>query len=290
MLLYGSRDGGPGGEAPLFDGLRDAGYVEGSSLVVERHYADAKPERFGAIVADAVRSAPAVIFVQGMDIAKVAQAATATVPIVAAGSEDPVKNGLVASLGRPGANVTGVTFMSPQLAGKRLDLLREALPGLARVGVLYDPDHIDNYMTELDAAARTHGMRLVPRAVRSRDEIDRAIVAGPESVEAIFVIPGRVTLFHQRRVAEAAIRHRLPAMSAYTAFAAAGGLMSYGANVADLLRRAAGQIHRIVEGTRPGDIPFEQPTRFELVINDATARALKLTLPQALMLRADRII
>jgi putative ABC transport system substrate-binding protein len=209
---------------------------------------------------------------------------------------DPVRDGLVASLARPGANVTGSTFLGPELVPKRLELLKEALPRVSRVAVLWHPGAFSEHTVremfkETEAAARTLRVQLQPVAVRAIDELESAFATmAREHAEALFVFPSTLLFTERRRIVDLAAKHRLPSMSNASEFVELGGLIGYGASIADLNRRAATYVDRILKGAKPADLPVEQPTKFELTINLKTAKALGLTLPQSLLLRADRLI
>jgi putative ABC transport system substrate-binding protein len=292
VLLYGLPGGAAPGERAMFDRLQELGWVEGRTLAVERRYAEGREDRIADIAAEIAALRVDVILAFGMDLAKAARAATTAVPIVMTGSEDPVKSGLVTSLARPGGNVTGSTYMSPQLAGKRLELLRETLPRVARIGVLLDPNHVDDYLADLQGPARALGVQLQVLEVHAPSDLDRAVaLATRAGADALFVVPARLTVFHQRRIAQLAMEARLPSVSAYSEFPRAGGLMSYGADTTEMARRVtAPQVDRLLKGARPAELPIEQPTRFELVVNAKTAKSMALTLPPSLLLRADQVI
>ena len=273
------------------EALAGLGWREGGTLGVERRHAGGRPERFGELLRELAALPVELVFAPGHDIAKAAKATIPAMAVVTVGSEDPVQSGLIQSLARPGGSITGVSFMSPELAAKRLELLKAMLPGLARVGVLWEPEHADTYYQSLDAVAATMGLRLHLASVRSAAELEPAFaeLAGARS-QALFVVPSRLTGVQARRIVELAGAARLPLISAYASFADAGGLMSYGAVTGDGPRRAAAQTDRILRGARAGELPFELPTRFELVVNLKVAAALGLTIPPALRLRADRVI
>jgi putative ABC transport system substrate-binding protein len=274
-------------------GMRDLGYVEGRNLAVEYRFAEGKPERLPGLAAELVRVRPDVIFVLGGDVASYAKQATDTIPIVMAVSTDPVQQGLVASLARPGGNITGVTFVADELAGKRLELLREAAPRASRVAFLWNPDHPDPEFRETQRAARTLGVQLIPLEVRRPADFDAAFqtaTAEPERAQAVLAISSRLMTLHRQRIADFAARNRLPLIGGWGPWAEVGGLMSYGPNLNEVVRRAATYVDKILKGARPGDLPVEQPTKFELVVNLRTAKALGLTIPPSVLIRADQVI
>jgi putative ABC transport system substrate-binding protein len=277
-------------------GLRDLGYVEGRNVVIEYRDTEGKPERLPALAAELVALKVDVIVAVGNRLALAAKQATRTLPIVFAAVSDPVASGLVTSLARPGGNVTGASILSPELVGKRLELLTQAVPGVSRVAVLWLPGALGertdkDMLKEADVAARALGVRLEVIEARGPADIDRAfsdmtrVRAG-----ALTVLPSNMFLNERRRLVDLAAKHRLPAVYTVREYVDGGGLMSYGANVADLYRRAATYVDRILKGAKPGDLPVEQPTKFELVINLKTAKALGLTIPPSLLLRADQVI
>ena len=271
--------------------LKRLGYAESDSLQIERRYAQGDATRFSELLRDLAARKVDLVFTVGNDFAQVAKQVTPALSVVTAGSDDPVMSGLIRDYRRPGGNITGVTYLSPQLAPKRLDMLREALPGLARVAVLWDPAHFDTYYQDLVPAARALGVQLHLVQARAPDEIEGAVAAARNArAQALFVVPSRMLNLQARRIGQLALGARLPMMAAYANFTDAGGLISYGAVAGEMLERAAAQSVRILDGARAGDLPFEQAATFELVINAKTASVLGLTIPQSLLLRANRII
>ena len=277
----------------LREGLRELGYVEGRSIQIEYRWAEGKPERLGELAADLVRARVDLIVATGDASTRAARAASSEIPIVMATSGDAVGAGFVASLARPGGNVTGMTAINPELGAKRLQVLKEVLPRAQRIAMLWNPGDAAHAL-ELDAAlhaAPALGLTLQPIEVRSRDAIDeafaRALRAG---AEALVVFNDTIMVEGRARIVTLAASHRLPAMYEASEWADAGGLMAYGVTHADLFRRSAIFVDRILKGARPAELPVEQPTRLRLVLNLRTARALGLTLPQALLLQADRVI
>lgn len=289
VVDYGNELGA--GTAAYLAALRELGYVEGGNLLVERRVAQGEAARFPALVDELARSRVDLLFTWGHDIAKVAKDLAPQLAVVTAGSEDPVLSGLVASLAKPGGNITGVTFMSPEHAPKRLEILKDAVPGLRRVAVVWDPGHVDTYYAALEQAARSIGLELRSLELRSAAGISTLAAALKGSgAQAVFIVPGRLTNFRAREIAAAALGAGLPAMGAYASQAHAGCLLAYGADIPDLIRRAAAQSARIFKGARAGELPVEQASRFLLVVNKVTARALGVSVPNTVLLRADEVI
>ncbi len=271
--------------------LRDLGYVEGQNLAIEYHYAEGRPERLPDLAADLVRTKPDVLFVLGGDVTPAAVKATQTIPIVFTSSADPVRLGFVASLARPGGNATGITLLLDELASKRLELLKQAAPRISRVGFLWNPDHADNELPEAERAAASLGIELKPLTVRGPADFDGAFVAATQArIDALYVVSSRLTLQNLGRIVNFVAENRLPLAGGFGAWAKQHGLLSYGPNVEDMTRRAVTYIDRILKGTKPADLPVQQPTRFELVINLRTARALGLDVPLQLQQLADEVI
>jgi putative ABC transport system substrate-binding protein len=275
-------------------GLRELGYEEGRNIAIESRWAEGKYDRYPALAADLVRLKVDVIVAQGGAVTQAAQQATRTIPIVMSLVLDPVGIGLVASLARPGGNVTGTAFMGPDLVGKQLELLKEMVPKVSRVALLRNPDNpADTAMLRgAEAAARALGVRLQALEARNPQEIDSAFAAMTrERAGALLISPDPLFGTQRRQIAELAAKRRLPAMHGGTPdYAEAGGLMVYSPNILDLHRRAATYVDKILKGGKPADLPVEQPTKFELIINLKAAKALGLTIPQSLLRRADQII
>ncbi len=277
-------------------GLRDLGYVEGGSLVIEYRDAEGKFERLPALAAELVALTVDVIGAPNTVAALPAKQATRTIPIVFAVAADPVASGLVTSLARPGGNVTGLSLLAPELVGEGLELLRQAVPGISRAAVLWTPgvlgERTDKDMLNgAEVAAQALGVRLQVVEARGRGEFDRAFSDMTRArAGALTVLPSNLFLSERRRLVDLAAKNRLPAVYPWREFVDAGGLMAYGPNAADLYRRAATYVDKILKGAKPGDLPVEQPTKFELVINLRTATALGLTIPQSLLQRADQVI
>jgi ABC-type uncharacterized transport system substrate-binding protein len=277
-------------------GLRDLGYVEGRNLVIEYRDAEGKLERLPALAAELVALKVDVIVAPPTPAALAAKQATRTLPIVFPVAVDPVTSGLVTSLARPGGNVTGLSFLAPELVGKCLELLKQAVPGVSRVAVLWHPGTLGE-RTEKDmlkgaeVAARALGVRLQLVEARGHADFDRAFSDMTTArAGALTVLTSVMFVNERRRLVDLAAKNRLPAVYAQREFADAGGLMSYGPNLADLFRRAATYVDRILKGTKPGDLPIEQPTKFELVINLKAARSIGLTISPSVLARADHVI
>ena len=275
-------------------GLRELGYVEGKTFVLELRYGEARPERLPDLARELVSLKPDVIVAAGVDLATAAvKRHTQTIPIVMVNTTDPVGTGLVASLARPGGNITGLTNVSSELSGKRLELLREAVPGLSRVAVLWNPDVRGAILDYKGTESAARSLRLEPQSVEvSRaEDLDRALsVVTSQRAQAIVVLPNPIGFGNRPQITSFAQRNRLPSMYAQREYVDNGGLMSYGPSTAELFRRAATYVDKILKGAKPADLPIEQPTKFELVINLKTAKALGLTIPQPLLLRADQVI
>jgi putative ABC transport system substrate-binding protein len=290
VLLYSSPQADPQMEA-LRRGLQDLGYVEGRNIIFEYRYAEGRPERLPALAAELVRLQPDVLFVMGGDVSPAAKQATQTIPTVFAISADPEQLGLVASLGRPGGNATGVTFLQDELASKRLELLKEAAPHVSRVAYLSNPDHADHELREATRAAQALGIEMHALEVRSRDDFESAFQAAIAArIDAIYVVSSRQTVQSIPRIVDFAVKNRLPLAGGWGAWAKAGGLLSYGPNIGVMAQRAATHVDRILKGAKPSDLPVEQPTKFELIVNQRAAKGLGLTIPEGFLLRADEVI
>lgn len=290
VLLYSTPQSDP--QMPAFrGGLRERGYTEGSNLAIEYRYADGRPERLPELAAELVGTKPDVLFSIGGEVTSVAVKATRTIPIVFTSSADPVQLQFVASIARPGGNATGATFLLDELAAKRLELLKEASPAISRVACIYNPDHLDNELLEAERAARTLGMQLHPLEVRDLGAFDGAFeMATKARVDALYVVSSRLTLRGIERLIGYAARNRLPLAGGWGAWAQQGGLLSYGPNVNEMVRGAVTYMDKILKGASPGDLPVQQPTKFELVLNLKTAKALNLTVPASVLSRADETI
>ncbi len=292
FLFYGSPDPAP--ELDSFrQGLRELGYVEGQSIVIEYRFARGRVEQLPALAVELVGLKPDVIVTPGTPASVAAKQATTTIPIVFAGVADAVGAGLIANFARPGGNITGLTSISAELGGKRLELLKGVVPNAARVAVLYNPADQSNVLIlkELQEAAPALGLTLQPLAVRTSGEFESAFAAMTQArVDAFFGAAGILTFEHRSAIVDLAIKSRIPAMWGHRQFVEAGGLMSYAVNFYDQVRRAAGYVDRILKGAKPGELPAQQPTTFEFILNLKTAKALGLDLPPMLLARADEVI
>jgi putative ABC transport system substrate-binding protein len=284
-------------DAPMWNtfrqGLRDLGYLEGQNIAFDSRYADGVPARLAEAAAELVRRPVDVITTYGTPPTRAAQQATTTIPIVMIGIGDPVGAGLVASLARPGGNITGNTILGPDVAGKRLQLLKEVIPAVSRAAFLWNPDNASHpaQLEELQAAAPTLGMKLLPVAVRSSNELDSAFAAMMrERAEAFLMTADPLHQLSIRRIIDFLTQNRLPGMFLTREVVVAGGFMSYGASLPELFRRGASYVHRILQGTKPADLPVERPMKFEFVINLKTAKAFGLTIPPMLLFQADEVI
>jgi putative tryptophan/tyrosine transport system substrate-binding protein len=274
-------------------GLRELGYVEGRNLVIEARFAQGMHDRLPALAAELVRLNVAVIVVDGTATTAVAKAATTTIPIVFTLAGDPVGSGLVASLARPGGNVTGLSSLTGELSGKQLQLLKEAVPPLTRVAILYNPVNpaTTAMLNNAKAAARALAVEVQPLAVRELDTLTSTFsVMREERADAFLALSDPILNTQQATLLDLAARNRLPAMYTTRDWAEAGGLMAYGPSFTDNFRRAATFVDKMLKGAKAADLPVEQPTKFELVINLKTAKALGLTIPQSVVLRADQVI
>jgi putative tryptophan/tyrosine transport system substrate-binding protein len=279
--------------AAFHDGLRELGWIEGKNLLIERRFAENRIERLPDLAAELVRLNVDVIVGFGTPPPLAAKRATTTIPIVMAAAGDPVGSGLVASLARPGGNVTGMSLMAPDLAGKRLELLKELVPRLARVAVIWNAANPYPALVfkETQAAGRTLGIEVQSLEVRGSNDFDGAFEAARrQRPEALITVEDPLTITHRKLIVDFTAEQRLPAVHGVREFVAAGGLLSYGASLDDLFRRATGYVDKILKGVKPADLPVLQPTKFELVINLKTAKALGLEVPPMLLARADEVI
>ena len=273
--------------------LRELGYVEGQTVVFEERFADGHFDRLPALTRELVDLKVAVIVTSGRVAVQAARDITRTIPIVMATGDDPVHLGLVASLARPGGNVTGVTSLAAEVMRKRFELLKEVMPRISPLAVLWHRDNPASAegVRELEAAARSSKVSTQRLAVKTVDEVPDAFLAMTrDRARAVFVVSGPAFFPERERIAGLALKHRLPSMYTQSDYVEAGGLLSYGPSYPDLFRRAALYVDKILKGAKPGDLPIEQPTKFELVINARTARALGMTVPGPIQMRADRVI
>jgi len=274
-------------------GMRESGYVEGQHFILEYRSAGGRAERFEYLAGELVGLNVDLILTRGTPAVLAARKATRTVPIVMAAAGDPVLSGIIRSLAHPGENVTGLSSITVDVSGKRLELLRDALPRLSRVAVLANLGNPNNahQWQEIESAARSMSLQVFPLDVRRAEDFPRTFeAAAGRRVDALVVVIDALTQANQEPIVQLAAKHRLPAIYMAREFVEAGGLIAYGVNYADLYRRAAGYVAKILKGARPGDLPVEQPTNFDLFINLKTAKALGLSLPHSLLLRADKVL
>ena len=277
--------------AAFVAGLRDLGYVEGRNVVLEYRYAESRPERVAQAAAETVSLKSDVIVVLGGDMVPSVKALTSTAPLVMLTSLDPVEAGVIKGFARPGGNLTGVAFVSAETAGKRLQFLKEAAPSITRVAVLWNSDHPDGEYRNTEAAARQLGVHVQSLDVRRIEDFDGAFEAAVRArAEALLVVSSRFLNVNRTRIVVFAGKQRLPLVTGWGPWARAGSLISYGPDLDVLVRRAATHVDKILKGAKAGDLPVEQPTRFELTINLKTAKSLGLTIAPALLARADHII
>ncbi len=287
----------PSGYAPSYQafrlGLRDLGWVEGKNISIEYRHAEGRHDRLPDLAADLVRLKVDVIVTAATSDALAAQRATKAIPIVMVAAGNPVANGLVESLARPGGNVTGLSQMLQEVSGKRLELLKEVVPKLSRVAVLWNPNSASATLNwkENQQPARQLGIQLFSLEVRSPSELDKAFEAATNvRAGALAILPDPVISTNLERIVDFAAKSRLPSIYQSSEFADAGGLVTYGPDRADLFRRAATYVDKILKGTKPGDLPVDQPTKLELVVNLKTAKAIGITIPQSVLFRADKVI
>jgi putative ABC transport system substrate-binding protein len=291
ILSAGSPE--TGGRSIVNESFRELGYVEGKNLTFERRYAEDRLDRLPGLAAELVSLKVDVIMAAGTLAPLAAKRATSTIPIVMMSAGDPVGSGLVAGLAQPGANITGMSLMAPDLGGKRLQLLKELLPEISRVAVLWNAANPYSALVfkESVGAARTLGVELQSLEIREPPDLDAALEAATgRHADALVAVEDPLTSDLRKKVAEFAIDHQLPTISGLRVFADSGALMSYGADLADIIRRSVVYVDKILKGAKPSDLPVEQPTKFELVINLKTAKLLGLTVPPLLLARADEII
>jgi putative ABC transport system substrate-binding protein len=292
-VWFGPANSGqlPGLESAFVDGLRELNYLENRNFTFEHRFAAGQPERIPGLVKDLVRQNVDIIFALGGDLVAAAKQATKTVPIVFGVSEDPVRSGLVADLARPGGNLTGVTFLSDELAGKRVEVLKEIHPKLARLGVLWNPSHVDDEFKQIQTVAQGLGMKLTSHKAQRPEDFEEAFAAiSKANNQALVVVPSRLTSVRREPIANFAKKNRMSMISGWREFTEAGGLASYGPNRDEAARRLAYYVDRILKGAKPSELPVELPTKFELVINLHTAYDIGVTIPPNVLARADRVI
>jgi len=298
VLIIGQLDSPETGENvdAFRQELRARGYIEGRNIVIDYRAAEGRIERLSGLAGELAHLNVDLIVAVATPGGRAAQQATTTIPIVVAAMGDPVRDGLVASLSRPGGNITGTTFLGPELVPKRLAVLKEIVPKMSRVAALWQPHAfsertMEEMQSEAAGAAGTLGLDLQFVAARDPGELDRAFsTLTKERAEALFLFPSQMLFSERRRIIKLAETHRLPAMYNGREFAEVGGLIAYGASNNDLIRRTAAYVDRVLKGAKPADLPVEQPTKFELVINLKTAKALGLDVPPTLLARADKVI
>jgi putative ABC transport system substrate-binding protein len=274
-------------------GLRELGYIEGKNIFIEWRYADGKPDRLPALAAELVRLKVDVIVSGGSTATRPAKEATSTIPIVMAQDTDPVGNGFVASLARPGGNITGLATLAPELSGKQLELLKEIVPKLSRVAVLGTSTRSGNAQSlkETEVAAGAFGVKVQYQDILSRNDIELAFQAASKGhSDAVLVLTSPFATSERKQMTDLAVKNRLPTIYDRAEFVADGGLMTYSVSSTDLFRRAAVYVDKILKGAKPADLPVEQPTKFELVINLKTAKQIGVTIPPNVLARADRVI
>jgi putative ABC transport system substrate-binding protein len=290
VLLYATAETDPN-YGSFRRGLRELGYVENQSIVLEPRYAESKPERLPLLARELVAAKPDLIYVLGGDVAPFVRAATSTIPIVMVVSNDPVQANLVASLARPGGNITGVTFVSSDLAAKRLQFLHELAPQLARVAVMWNPDHADPEYRETQTAGKSLGIQVHSLEARSRADFEGAYqTALSVGAQALIPVSSRLMTLDRAGIIAFADRHRLLLATGWGPWTREGALLSYGPDLDEITRRSAAHVDKILQGASPADIPVERPTRFQLVLNAKKAKALGLTIPEKLLAVADEVI
>jgi putative ABC transport system substrate-binding protein len=278
---------------PFRERLRELGYVEGQTITIEPRYWEGKTERLPEVAAELVRLQCDVIFTTGNEAAAAAKIATKEIPIVIANTSDAVRSGFVASLARPGGNVTGLTSVGAEIKGKQLEVLKEVIPKLSRVGFLWSPTspNASDNLKETEAAARTLRIAIESLEAKGPNDIEAAFkTATKKRVEAILMDGGGFFAFHQKRLLEVAAKSALPTMHANARFVEAGGLMTYAGDRREQYRRAADYVDKILKGAKPADLPVERPTKFEFIINLKAAKQIGLTIPPNVLARADRVI
>jgi putative ABC transport system substrate-binding protein len=282
------------GLTPAFDafreGLRELGWIENENIVIEYRWAGERPDRLPELAAELVRLKVDVIIGSTPGV-RAAKQATTSIPIIMCIADDAVKQGFVTNLARPGGNITGMTAMTSELAGKRVELLREATPRVSRIALLWNPPGSPDYLTDTQTATHALGMTVQSVEVRTADDFESAFAAVLKGrAQALVVGPGQFMFTHQKQVVQFASRNNLPSIYAWKGPASAGGLLAYGVNIQQVYRRAAYYVDKILKGVKPGDLPIEQPTKFDFVVNLKTAKSLGISIPQSILLRADEVI
>jgi putative ABC transport system substrate-binding protein len=295
FLAVGSREGRAFLIEGFLQGLRDHGYVVGQNIVIEYRFSEGRNERLPELAAELVARKVELILASGSPASFAAKQATSTIPIVMGSlAADPVETGLIASLARPGGNIMGMTEIAAQLSGKRLELLKETVPGLSRVAVLWNPlnpAYGPVFLKQLEAAAQALGVELRRLEVRVPEDFEGAFEAATQQHTGALFVPGDPLVTNRpRMVADLAVQYRLPTMTDFKELPGAGGLMSFGPDLADSYRRAATHVDKILKGANPADLPMEQPTKFDLVVNLKTARALGLTIPQSVLAQTTQVV
>jgi putative tryptophan/tyrosine transport system substrate-binding protein len=290
VLLYSTPQADPQWVS-LRQDLRGLGYIEGQNLTIEFRYAEGKSERLQNLAIELASLKPDALLAFGGDVAPFAVNATQTIPVLFMTSADPVGSGLVASLARPGGNATGVTLLADEIASKRLEILKEVAPRVSRIAFLWNPDHRDNEWGEVQRAAQALNVQLAAVEVRGSGDLEGAFRAMREAnVDALYIVTSRQTLLGSPKIVDFATKQRLPLVGGYGNWAQAGGLISYGTNLKDIGRQLASYVDNVLKGANPADLPVLQPTKFELIINLKTAKALGLEVPWFVQQRADAII
>jgi putative tryptophan/tyrosine transport system substrate-binding protein len=293
-ILFGASPSANAGRVEAFrGGLQELGYIDGKNIVIEVRYADGKLDRLPALTAELFRLNVELIVTAGPAVTRPVKEATNTIPIVMAFDSDPVGSGFVASLARPGGNITGLSSLSPELTGKRLELLKETVSKLSRVAVLGNPGNAATALNfkEAEVAARAYGLQVQSLEVRGPNDLDSAFSTMiKRRTDALLPLGDSVVVFHRDRIIQFATKNRLPGTYPNSEWADAGGLMAYGPDILDSFRRAATYVDKILKGAKPADLPVEQPMKFEFVINLKTAKQIGLTIPPNVLARADRVI
>jgi putative ABC transport system substrate-binding protein len=293
-ILFGASPSANAARTEAFrQGLRQLGYNEGKNIVIEERYAEGKLDRLPALAAELLRLNVDLIVTVGPAVTRPVKEATNTIPIVMAFDSDPVGSGFVASLARPGGNITGLSTLSPELTGKRLELLKETVPKLSRVAVLGNPGNTATALNfkEAEVAARAYGLQVQSLEVRGPNDLDNAFSTMIKGrTDALLPLGDSIVVFHRDRIIQFATKNRLPGTYPNSEWADAGGLMAYGPDILDSFRRAATYVDKILKGTKPADLPVEQPTKFEFIINLKAAKAIGLTIPPNVLARADKVI